>query len=74
MISNQKRLLSLIPLLFATGTASIYIFKKDLFLNSCQNQPTCEAIVKTLNWGDWLLGSSSTQFHFIDLLELLSTL
>lgn len=73
MIRNQKRLLSLIPLLFLTGTASTYYFEKDRLLNSCQNQPTCDAIVKTLNWGDWLLGSSSTQFHFIDLLELLST-
>ena len=38
-----------------------------------ENQPTCGVIAKTLDWGDWLLGSSSTQFHFIDLLELLST-
>ena len=73
MIRNHKRLLSLIPLLFLTSAASIYVFGKDLFLNSCQNQPTCGVIAKTLDWGDWLLGSSSTQFHFIDLLELLST-
>lgn len=74
MIRNQKRLFSLIPLLFVTGAASTYFFKKEILLNSCQNQSTCEAIAKTLNWGDWLWGSSSAQFHFIDLLELLSTL
>jgi hypothetical protein len=37
--------------------------------NRCAVQNTAE-----VNWVDWLLGSShSVQFHFVDLLELLSS-
>lgn len=73
MERNKKRLLSLAPLLMLTGVASTSYLEQDHFLQSCQNQPACDVLVKTLNWGDWLSGSSSAQFHFIDLLELISS-
>jgi hypothetical protein len=73
MERNKKRLLSLVPLLMLTGVASTSYLEQDLFLQSCQTQPTCDALAKTLNWSDWLSGSSSAQFHFIDLLELISS-
>jgi len=73
MMRNKKRLLSLVPLLMLTGVASTSYLEQGSFLQSCQKQPACDALVKDLNWGDWLAGSSSAQFHFIDLLELLSS-
>jgi len=73
MIRYKKRLLSLVPLLMLTGVASTSYLEQGNFLQSCHKQPTCDALVKNLNWGDWVTGSSSAQFHFIDLLELISS-
>lgn len=72
MIRRQKRLIYVVSLVLLSGLATSSFVKQDTLLQSCYQQPTCEVIAKSLNWGDWLSGSSSTQFHFIDLLELIS--
>lgn len=72
MIRRQKRLFYIVPLLVLSGVASTSFVEQDSLMQSCYQQPTCDVIAKTLNWGDWLSGSSSAQFHFIDLLELIS--
>lgn len=73
MIRRTKRLFYIVPLVVLSGVASTSFVEQDSLLKSCYQQPTCGVIAKTLDWGDWLSGSSSAQFHFIDLLELISS-
>ncbi len=73
MVRHKKRLFYIVPLVIFSGVASTSFVEQDTLMQSCYQQPTCDAIAKTLNWGDWLSGSSSAQFHFIDLLELISS-
>ncbi len=77
---HSKRLLALVPVLLLTSVASTSFSENDSFIESCQqsietgdNSVSCRFVVDSLSWYDWLAGSSSTQFHFIDLLELISS-
>ena len=69
---RQKRLFYAASLVLLSGLATSSVVEQDTLLQSCYQQPTCQVIATSLNWGDWLSGSSSAQFHFIDLLELIS--
>ncbi|MCG7533098.1 hypothetical protein MHM98_17340 [Psychrobium sp. MM17-31] len=69
---RQKRLFYAASLVLLSGLATSSVVEQDTLLQSCYQQPTCQVIAKSLNWSDWLSGSSSAQFHFIDLLELIS--
>lgn len=77
---RSKRLLALVPVLLLTSVASTSFNDNEYFTHSCQQDidngnasTSCRLIVNSLSWSDWFSGSSSTQFHFIDLLELLSS-
>jgi len=77
---SSKRLLALVPVMLLTSVASTSYLESESFIKNCQQTVTtqqsnapCRIVVHSLSWYDWLSGSSSTQFHFIDLLELLSS-
>jgi len=76
---HSKRLLALVPVLLLTSVASTSYLESGSFIDSCQqtvetnSSASCRFVVNSLSWYDWLSGSSSTQFHFIDLLELISS-
>jgi len=77
---RSKKLLALVPILLLTSVASTSYLDHDSFIGNCQQvvkttntSTSCRIVVNTLTWYDWLAGSSSTQFHFIDLLELISS-
>lgn len=79
MMSSSKRMLVLIPVLMAIAIASSSsVGPESLLFELCQSQNSdvqstqCAVVTDTLNWLDWITGSSSTQFHFIDLLELIT--
>ncbi|WP_067665894.1 hypothetical protein [Ferrimonas marina] len=38
---------------------------------SCEEDTRCLQETATLKWHQWITGSGSSQFHFVDLLELL---
>ncbi|MDP2560990.1 hypothetical protein [Psychrobium sp. 1_MG-2023] len=79
MNSYKKRLLALVPVVMLTSIASTSYLDEQSLFNSCKAQyanPTannnCQLVADTVDWFDWLTGSSSSQFHFIDLLELIT--
>jgi len=80
MNNNSKRLLALVPILLLTSVASTsYLDNASIVsgcqdaINSGQSSTSCRLVVNSLSWYDWLAGSSSSQFHFIDLLELITS-
>ncbi|NRA61117.1 MAG: hypothetical protein HRU25_09455 [Psychrobium sp.] len=79
MTSNSKRLVALLPVLMLTSVASTSYIDQQTLFESCQAQYSatqastqCQLVVHGKGWFDWITGSSSTQFHFIDLLELIT--
>ena len=79
MLRNSNRMLVLVPALLAlTVVTTSFIDKESILIELCQapeltsRSAHCAVVAKTLDWADWLSGSSSTQFHFIDLLELIT--
>lgn len=80
MSNRFNKLLALVPILLLTSVASTSVIDSDSLIEGCQSSlkagdatSSCRFVVDSLSWYDWLSGSSSTQFHFIDLLELISS-
>lgn len=79
MISSSKRMLVLVPALMVIVVATTSsVDRESLTFELCKTQGAatqsaqCAVVANSLNWFDWITGSSSTQFHFIDLLELIT--